>query len=251
MKMSWTQRIIQQIPNLITMGNLFCGVYAIILLFGEKIHLACLLVFLAALLDFLDGFAAKLLNAKSPMGGQLDSLADVVTFGVVPGLMMYQLLAYAYQLKDNAIGTNNAWFAIALLLPIAGAWRLARYNISTPPADGRFYGLPIPMMGLTVACLPMTLFMNNPVINDWILRPWILNLLIIALAWLMTSKLPMMNLKPVKWTIAGNEIRLLLIVLSIAAGFLLKYAAGPIILVLYIGLSALQNKPTLEENNTN
>jgi CDP-diacylglycerol--serine O-phosphatidyltransferase len=251
MKTSWTQRILMQIPNLITLGNLFCGVYAIVLLFGEKIHWACMLVFVAALLDFLDGFAAKLLNAKSPMGGQLDSLADVVTFGVVPGIIMYQLLAYAYQLKDNAIGTNNAWFAIAFILPLASAWRLARYNITEAPADGRFFGLPTPMMGLTVACLPMTLFMNNPIINDWILRPWILHSIILVLAWLMISKVPMMNLKPAKWTIAGNELRLLLIVLAVAAAVFLQYAAGPIILVLYIGLSALQNKPVLENNNTN
>ncbi|MCX8479056.1 MAG: CDP-diacylglycerol--serine O-phosphatidyltransferase [Chitinophagales bacterium] len=251
MKTSWTQRILMQIPNLITLGNLFCGVYAIVLLFGEKIHWACMLVFIAALLDFLDGFAAKLLNAKSPMGGQLDSLADVVTFGVVPGIIMYQLLAYAYQLKDNAIGSNNAWFAIAFILPLASAWRLARYNITEAPADGRFFGLPTPMMGLTVACLPMTLFMNNPIINDWILRPWILHSIILVLAWLMISKVPMMNLKPAKWTIAGNELRLLLIVLAVAAAIFLQYAAGPIILVLYIGLSALQNKPVLENNNTN
>src|SRR6187455_738708 len=168
----------KQIPNLFTILNLFFGSIAIILILQtneafvslsedgistvhlpEKITWGCLFIFLAAIVDFLDGFVARLFKASSEMGKQLDSLADVVSFGVAPGMILYQLLRISFIQEEAGLDTSLWALAPALVFPAAGAWRLARFNISqTETTD--FKGVPIPAAGLIVASLPLILLYN-------------------------------------------------------------------------------------------
>jgi CDP-diacylglycerol--serine O-phosphatidyltransferase len=232
-------KILKHLPNAITLLNLSCGLYAIVLLFGQKIQIACLLVFLAAIFDFLDGFAAKLLKAHSELGKQLDSLADVVTFGVVPSLILYQLVAYAYQYQSNAIGINDAYFIPAFLIALSAAVRLGRFN-SSPVIAGQFSGLPTPAIACLVATLPLIAFMNNTFLNEWLLNPYVLYGLVLLLCFFMVSELPLLSFKTEKWTVKGNESRIALLIISIISIALLNYAAGPIIFVAYLLCSFIE-----------
>ena len=158
----------QQIPNIITLLNLFLGCLAIVSCFQfgtvasisesgemlieipEKLYLASLFIGLAAVVDFFDGYIARLLNVPSEMGKQLDSLADVVSFGVAPACIVYQFLRLALANDVNALATSSWLFAPAFLIPMAGAYRLARFNLDTTQST-YFKGVPIQMIGILTA----------------------------------------------------------------------------------------------------
>jgi CDP-diacylglycerol--serine O-phosphatidyltransferase len=163
----------KQIPNIFTLLNLFFGCLAIIatvqtgLTIGtdaatglqvveipEKIFMASIFIAIAAVIDFLDGFVARLLKASSEMGKQLDSLADVVSFGVAPGMIVYQLLRLSFAQQEGGLDINTLYLMPAFIIPCAGAYRLARFNIDTEQSYG-FKGVPIPAAGLLVASFPL------------------------------------------------------------------------------------------------
>ncbi|MEO8584186.1 MAG: CDP-alcohol phosphatidyltransferase family protein, partial [Flavitalea sp.] len=152
----------KQIPNLFTLLNLVFGCLAIILILQtgetlveqsedgsyiaqlpERIWWGGICIGIAAIIDFLDGFVARLFKAQSPMGAQLDSLADIVSFGVAPGLILYQLLKIVWIREGNGLDESVWLLAPAVLFPCAGAWRLARFNVENSGTAG-FRGLPIP-----------------------------------------------------------------------------------------------------------
>ena len=159
------------VPNIFTLLNLFFGCLAItailqngmvtvsgsegelLLMLPEKIYLASLFIGLAALIDFFDGMVARLCNVTSELGRQLDSLADVVSFGVAPGMIIYQFLRLAFSQQLNGLDTSILWLMPAFILPCAGAYRLARFNVDTMQVFG-FKGVPIPAAGLLVASSP-------------------------------------------------------------------------------------------------
>ncbi|WP_338553312.1 CDP-diacylglycerol--serine O-phosphatidyltransferase [Paenibacillus sp. KS-LC4] len=142
---------IKSIPSLFTVGNLFLGVIAIIMVFNEKPEFAAMMVIIAMLLDGVDGRVARALNAQSEFGKELDSLSDVISFGVAPAFIMYVV---AFQDLNTAV----AWI-ITALFPICGALRLARFNVVTKTPSGYFIGLPIPAAGGVLATL--ALFKND------------------------------------------------------------------------------------------
>src|SRR5437773_8189982 len=167
-----SSRGLTSIPNLFTLLNLVFGCLAIVFILQtgealvllqqegytdvnlpEKITWGSLLIFAAAVIDFLDGFVARLFRSTSQMGGQLDSLADVVSFGVAPGLIIYQLLRISYAQQEDGLDISMWWLLPTLLIPCAGAYRLARFNVDTSTGDG-FKGLPIPAAGLLIASFP-------------------------------------------------------------------------------------------------
>ena len=134
----------KQIPNLFTLGNLTCGVLAIIFAFDKKLEMAAWLIVLAAILDFFDGFLARLLGVSGEMGRQLDSLADCVTFGVAPSILLYQFALSTYDLQ-------NSFFKYSfVLLAVFSAYRLAKFNIDTRQSES-FIGVPTPITGIMVA----------------------------------------------------------------------------------------------------
>ena len=250
----------KQIPNLFTLLNLVFGCIAIILILQtgetlvtqsegtwvaqlpEKIWWGSIFIGLAAIIDFLDGFVARLFRAESEIGKQLDSLADIVSFGVAPGLILYQLLRISYISEESGLDTSFWALAPALLFPCAGAYRLARFNTDNRQQYG-FRGVPIPAAGLVVASLPLILFYNYFGLVTLLLNKWLLYAIIALLSFLMISNLSLMALKFKDFSIQNNLPKIILIGLAIVAAVFLQWLAVPVIFILYIVLSlAFKNK---------
>lgn len=249
----------KQIPNIFTLLNLFLGCIAIVFALQtesfiikvdgegvtsfnipEKLALASFFIFAAAVVDFLDGFVARLLNATSEMGKQLDSLSDVVSFGVAPAVIMYQLLRISFIKEENGLDTQLIWLLPAFVLACAGAYRLARFNIDTEQSYG-FKGVPIPAAGLLIASFPLILHYGNSLIDvsNLLTNKWVLYVIIALVSWLMVSKLPLMALKFKDFSVKNNLPKYILVALAVAAAVLLKWLAVPVVFVAYIILSLL------------
>ena len=255
----------KQIPNLFTLLNLFFGCIAIVLALQtqsffiyvnedfsssfsipENLSVAGLLLFAAALVDFLDGFVARLFNASSEMGKQLDSLADVVSFGVAPGVILYQLLRISYAREESGLDVSFGWLLPAFILSCAAAYRLAKFNLDDSQKYS-FKGVPTPAVGLFVASLPLILHFGSGIINinDWLINIWVLYALIIVLSWLMISNLPVMAFKFKNFSIKNSLLQIILIVIAMLSAVLLRWLAVPVTFIAYIILSlAYKNKTT-------
>jgi len=193
----------KRIPNLLTFTNLFCGFVAVLACLSGDLVLAGWMIFIAAIADLLDGMAAKLLKAESALGAQLDSLADMVSFGLAPGLIAYMLL-----IKTHAAFLDWVYFYdipllafIAFAIPAAGAYRLARYNLKNS-SDHNFKGLPIPAGAMFFASLPLMLQYEVFVIKfniysltQIILNPYIIIISILLVSWLMVSRISLISFK--------------------------------------------------------
>ena len=245
----------KQIPNLFTLLNLVCGCIAIVLILQngeqivllgndgitnvnlpEKITWASYFIFAAAVIDFLDGFVARLFKATSAMGMQLDSLADLVTFGVAPGLIVYQLLRISFAQEVNGLDTSIVWLLPALLIPLAGCWRLARFNIDSEQSFS-FKGLPIPSAGLFIASLPLIIWYPSFGIQTYLINKWVLYAIIILLSWLMVSTMPLPGLKFKDYSIKNNLPKYVFLVAAIVSFLFLQWLAIPVIIILYVILS--------------
>ena len=256
----------KQIPNLFTLLNLVFGCLAIIfilqngeqiVLLGpdgasnvnlpEKITWGSYCIFAAAIIDFLDGFLARLFKATSEMGKQLDSLSDVVSFGVAPAMILYQLLRIGFAQQENGLDTSIVWLLPALLIPIAGAWRLARFNIDLEQTYF-FRGLPIPAAGLFIAALPLIIWYPDAAfgLQVYLINQWVLFAIIVFLSSLMVSSLPLISLKFSDYSLQNNLPKYLVILLAIIALIFLKWLALPVIIILYVILSlAFRNRKIL------
>jgi len=263
----------KQIPNIFTLLNLFFGCIAIVFALQtenisiytndeysssfnipESISYAALFLFAAAIVDFLDGFVARLFNASSDMGKQLDSLADVVSFGVAPGVILYQLLRMSYMREETGLDTSVLFLFPAFIYSCAAAYRLAKFNLDNSQAYG-FKGLPTPAAGLLVASFPLILHYGSGFkdinvwltdnVNDWLISKWVLYAIILLLSWLMVSNLPLMALKFKDFKVKNNRPIILLAAIAIISAIALQWWAVPIIFIAYIILSlALKNKTT-------
>jgi len=247
----------KHIPNLFTLLNLVFGCLAIVVTIQngiviqyaadgtqlidipEKIWMASLFIGLAALIDFLDGFVARLFNASSAMGKQLDSLADVVSFGVAPAMILYQFLRMSIAQEEDGLNASVIWLVPAFILACAGAWRLAKYNLDDSQSYG-FKGVPIPAVGLLVAALPL-IYWNNHFqwVVELLFNKWFLYGFIILLSWLMISNLPMMALKFKDYQFKNNIPKIILLTIAIIAAFIFHWLAVPVIFIVYIILSLL------------
>jgi CDP-diacylglycerol--serine O-phosphatidyltransferase len=245
----------KQIPNLFTLLNLIFGCLAIICILQngiaiqynaegsqyidvpEKIWMASLFIAIAAVVDFLDGFVARLFNATSEMGKQLDSLADVVSFGVAPSMIVYQFLRMSFAKEQSGIEVSILWLAPALLIAAAGAYRLARFNLDKSQQYG-FKGVPIPAIGLLIASLPMIYWnSSNETVISLLLNKWVLYALIVVVSWLMISKLPLMALKFTDMTLKNNLPKIILLVFALLSVVLFQWLSVPVIFIGYIILS--------------
>jgi CDP-diacylglycerol--serine O-phosphatidyltransferase len=247
----------KQIPNIFTLLNLFFGCIAIVFALQntieinadggfvrltEEIYLASLFIGVAAIIDFLDGFVARALNASSEMGKQLDSLADVVSFGAAPAIILYQFLRMSFIRDNGGLETSFIWLTPAFIFACAGAYRLARFNIDTEQSYG-FKGVPIPAAGLVVASLPLIYWnIQTEMVYNILMNKWFLYGLIILLSGLMVSKLPLMALKFKDFTIKNNLPKFILLGIAIVAAIFLKWLAIPIVFIAYIILSLLYKR---------
>lgn len=211
--------LVKHIPNTLTLGNLFMGCLGLIQAFNGNLEYASYAIWLAAIFDFFDGFAARLLKVSSPIGKELDSLADMVTFGVLPAVMVFQLTS------DLGIYSYAA-FIIALF----SALRLAKFNIDDEQSTG-FIGLPTPALAFFVSGLPFGIDRLS-----W-LQPEIILALGVLLAFLLISPLKMLALKFENYRIKDNIFKYLLILGSIVLIVVFKTLAIPLIILYYILLS--------------
>jgi CDP-diacylglycerol---serine O-phosphatidyltransferase len=247
----------KQIPNLFTLLNLIFGCLAIVVTLQngiviqyaedgtqlidipEKIWMASLFIGIAAVVDFLDGFVARLFKASSEMGKQLDSLADVVSFGVAPSMILYQFLRMSMARDEDGLNASITWLLPAFLFAAAGAWRLARFNIDNSQSFG-FKGVPIPAAGIVVASLPMIYWNNySQETIDILFNKWVLYAMILVLSWLMVSRLPMMALKFKDLSIKNNLPKIILLAVAVVSALLFQWFAVPVVFVVYIILSLL------------
>jgi len=242
----------KQIPNAITLLNLFCGCIAVILAINNNFIAAALFVFLGIFFDFFDGFAARKLNVQSALGLQLDSLADMVTSGLVPGVIMYKLLSLTVKIDNipdgswvsNSIGIDfnlPLLPLLGLLITLASAFRLATFNLDEDQQT-YFKGLPTPANTLLIISLPLIIeFQNSDIINTIILNKWVLLALTFLSCYLLNSGIKLFALKFKNYSFKDNVVRYIFIILCIVLLIVLQFTAIPVIILLYIIMSVLDN----------
>lgn len=232
----------KHIPNSITAGNLICGCFAIVNAFEGDLYLSAYLIIAAMIFDFFDGFAARLLNVSGELGKQLDSLADMVSFGVAPGIILYQFTKMLQETNPVELLTNYPWLLyLAFFIPVFSALRLAKFNIDTRQSDS-FIGLPTPAnASFFVFCVlvyhytDLFLLIN---IQEWVLavisNPMVMLATGVIFSLLLTSEVPMfsLKLKTLKWK--ENELVYTFLGVSVLLLLLINIIAAPIIIILYI-----------------
>jgi len=253
-----TDKLIRFIPNLFTLANLFLGCLGIIFCFNDhvfpvqlneldqsgknigvifgfnnRLYLASFMIYAAAVLDFLDGFVARALKAQSPLGMQLDSLADGVTFGVLPACIYFQLLSGAYHLEPSALYVPVISMIPAFLIALCAVYRLAKFNVDERQHES-FMGLPTPAMAIFAASLPLIIFTNPYMLSSVILNKWLLYFLVVAFSWLMVSELPMFSLKMKSFKWKGNELQILFGIASLLLILSMQYTGIAATILLYI-----------------
>ena len=230
------------LPNFITVLNLLSGCMALLAVFNDNLVQASWWIILAAIFDLLDGLIARLFNTVSDIGKQLDSLADVVSFGVAPGFILFTLINTALETAYPENGSFQYIPYAGFLIPVFAAIRLAKFNVE-PDQTYNFKGLPTPAVALFILSLPITLncdLVVIPWLNSMIANPWVLAGLAVVLSALMVSPLPLFSLKfrSIYWK--HNRARFILIVFSLILFFSVRFASVPFIILAYIILSLLK-----------
>lgn len=228
--------MIRHIPNTLTLANLFCGCAGIVQVFQGNLPAASYLIILAAVFDFFDGFAAKMLHAASAIGKDLDSLADMVTFGALPSFMVFNMLQAGFE-------EGSTWPYGAFAIALFSALRLARFN-----NDARqrtfFIGVPTPANAMLIASFP---HLSDNFRNLLTGNPWVLLALTLVLAALLVAELPLLALKFRGFGWKGNESRFLLMGISVVLLAILQWDAVPMIMLVYLGLSVLNRRKIYAE----
>ena len=240
--------MLKQIPNALTSLNLLCGCVSLLFVVSGDLMTATVFAGLGIFFDFFDGLAARLFNAHSEVGLQFDSLADMVTSGLVPGFVMVQLLSKAYTgayFEINQLfaspdwGTSlQSWLPLAgLLIVVASGYRLAKFNVDERQTDS-FIGLPTPANTLLILSLALILEFHDIVwLNELILNPWFLLGVTIASSVLLNAELPLFALKFKTWDLKSNLKRYVFLLFCVIAIATLHFVAIPVIIILYILLS--------------
>lgn len=244
----------KHLPNILTLGNLFFGCMAIVFILhsqpflseinGEQYwvsgttqaYYGSICILLAALCDVFDGMTARWLGVTSAIGKDLDSLSDVVSFGVAPSMILMKMLWASWMAKPDAMDISMIAVCPAFLLACFGALRLARFN-NAPATTAYFTGVPIPAVGLVVASFPLISFYNPLGIGYKMQNPWLLYSIIAILCWLMVSKFKLFTLKFSNFSIAKYWPQLTWFVLTVISLPFLKSLAIPFSFLLYIALS--------------
>ena len=218
----------KQIPNLLTCANLFSGCIGIVYAFNGDLKMVAFFVIISGIFDFFDGFAARLLHVKTDIGKELDSLADVISFGFLPGVIMFQLL------KINS--PNDFLPYAAFIIPVFSALRLAKFNIDTRQTED-FIGLNTPMNTFFIISLPYLL-------DDiaWLSNVYVLLGIILVVSYLLVSELKLFSMKINNLQWEPNKYKFIFLIVSLVLLAFLKFAALPIILILYMLFSQIHFK---------
>lgn len=214
----------KHIPNFLTCCNLLCGCFGIVYCLEERSTPAAYFVWAAGVFDFFDGFAARLLKVNSPIGKELDSLADMVSFGLLPSLVMYKMLVPI---------SSVIWLPyFAFLIAVSSALRLAIFNVDETQSDS-FKGLNTPSNTIFITSLPLL----TGFAAGWLQQEWLLILIVIAFSWLMVSPIRFFAFKFKNFTWADNKIRFTFIALAVLLIAIFRLKGIPLVILSYIGLS--------------
>ena len=226
----------KHIPNAITCLNLFSGCLGIVFAFQGELKLAAYSIVISAIFDFFDGMLARLLKAYSDIGKELDSLADMVSFGVLPSVIIYQLFLSS--------SSEGSWITYsAFLIAIFSALRLAKFNIDTRQNEN-FIGLPTPANAILIASIPFILDQETFISYDFILNPYFLCFFSLGMGLLLVSEVYLISLKFKSLGFKENQLRYILVFSSLILLLLFKFAAVPLIIFLYFLISFIQFRPT-------
>ncbi len=219
----------KHIPNLLTCANLFSGCIGVVYAFKGDLKTVAFFVIISGIFDFFDGFAARILNVKSLIGKELDSLADIVSFGFLPGVIFYQMLLTS---QSNIPYIQYAAFAITIFSAI----RLAKFNVDERQTND-FIGLNTPMNTFFVISLPY-------LADDYgfILNPYFLIGLTIILSFLLVSEIKLFSMKISSLTWEVNKYKYIFLIISVLSLAFFKFAGIPIILLFYILFSQIHFK---------
>jgi len=231
-------KITKHIPNAITCCNLISGCVSILFLCHNRLLWAAAMIFIAAIFDFLDGFAARLLDAKSPIGAELDSLSDVVSFGVAPSFIVAWFLSRTG--VTWWIHNFNVFPVFAFILAAFAAVRLAKFNLDTRQTSS-FIGLPVPAVGLFIASLPFMLFHigSSSALYQFVVNPYFLLAMVAVFSWLMVSEVPFFSFKIKTLRFKENILRYFVVIFTIVAVIILHWVALPFIFLFYMLLSVV------------
>ena len=253
----------KHIPNLFTLLNLFSGMLAVLMAASDRLVAAAGFVLLGIFFDFFDGFFARKFKIEGELGKQLDSLADVVTSGVVPGIIMFQLLLHTAReswfmelsCEEGSWSTFDETFFyfipfIGLLIPLAAAFRLANFNIDERQTDS-FIGLPTPAFSIFVISLPLILtYEEGSFLASWIQNTYVLIGITLAGCYLMNANIPLFSLKFKSYGWKGNEFQYVFLVLSVLLLLVFRLVGVPLIIISYVLISIAQNRLAGENKKT-
>jgi CDP-diacylglycerol--serine O-phosphatidyltransferase len=233
----------KQVPNTITLLNLFCGCIALVFALNKEFEMAFYFVSLGIFLDFFDGFFARLFQVSSPLGLQLDSLADMVTSGVVPGIVMYQLMG------SSSGYPKLGWIVepfpfVGFLITLGSCYRLANFNIDTRQTDS-FIGLPTPANALFILSLPLVLRnLDSFFVLELLTNSFVLVGITLLSVYMLNAEIPLFSLKIKQMSVKKNALQILFLLSSVVLIASFQYAGIPLVIVFYVLLSLINNIQT-------
>ena len=231
-------QIKKHIPNFITLLNLFCGCIAVVFVAELNFEMAFFFVSLGIFLDFFDGFFARLFKVAGELGLQLDSLADMVTSGVVPGFVMFSLLKQG----QNPADANQIIPYLGFIITLGSCYRLANFNIDTRQTDS-FIGLPTPANALFILSLPLVIkYSDSMVIFEILSNHWFLLAITLFSAFILNAEIPLFSLKIKDFTFKKNALQIVFLSLCVLLLIFFQYLAIPLVIITYVLLSIINNK---------
>ncbi len=230
----------KHIPNIITLLNLFCGCIALVFAFHRNFEMAFYFVCLGIFLDFFDGFFARLFKVSSPLGLQLDSLADMVTSGVVPGLVMYEMMI------NTSTAMSDSYLQIfpylGFIITLGSCYRLANFNIDTRQTDS-FIGLPTPANALFILSLPLVLkYSDSLFLLEILTNQGVLLVVTLLSAYILNAEIPLFSLKIKKFSFKDNALQIVFLILSLLLLVFFQYLGIPLLIIFYVLLCVVNNK---------
>ena len=232
----------KHVPNIITLLNLFCGCIAMVFVSNQEFEMAFFFVFLGIFFDFFDGFFARLFKVTGELGLQLDSLADMVTSGVVPGYVMYFLLANS----QHELSSSPYVPFLGFIITMGSCHRLAFFNIDTRQTDS-FIGLPTPANSLFILSLPLVIkYSDSLAVFEILSNQGVLLLITAFSAYILNAEIPLFSLKIKKFTFKDNLLQIIFLTLSVLLLVFFQYAGVPLVIIGYVLLSVVNNRFSLD-----
>ncbi|PWA09962.1 CDP-alcohol phosphatidyltransferase family protein [Flavobacterium laiguense] len=232
----------KHIPNTITLLNLLCGCIALVFVSHDRFEMAFFFVCLGIFLDFFDGFFARLFKVSGPLGLQLDSLADMVTSGVVPGFVMFKMM------QSSSVYMSEGYLQffpyLGFIITLGSCFRLAKFNIDTRQTDS-FIGLPTPANALFILSLPLVLeyySAESLMVLEILTEKWVLLLVSLFSAYILNAEIPLFSLKIKKFNFKDNALQIIFLAISVLLLFFLQYLGVTLVILFYVLLSVINNK---------